>query len=680
MEGSGHWRIYTSHWDAAQSTWSAETLVSSPPNLEVDERRPSLAFDDHDQLHLAWAAVGKFAGIAHATWDGTDWTSPTWTDTSEPVEAPIVMADGKVRLLWLTPGGNEATPVRQQSVKEMTDPLPRSLPPHPAAVASVSSYVPNRHLAHGDSITCGCYDDIDGQPATPYPTFLERRLDSSVGPSEVINSGKPGEKARAARPRLQETVQIYQPQYLQIMEGTNDVTSNYSDAETAYAVRLLIRDARAELPGIQIVVATLVPRLDHHYELTRATNQQIVWVAGKEHVPVADQWQAFHNYGDWRELFVDTRHPGTTGLHIIADTFFQSMVGAGWLPDDPTPPDAWITSLPPQSECPAVTVAWTGDDGDGTGVASYDVQVRDNGGPWTGWLQETPETSGIYADATPGHSLSFRVRARDQVGNVGDYSAPATTQIEDTTPPESIGVLSLPPYRIAPFTVSWWGYDTCSQVTSYDVEYRVGNGLWQPWLTQTPSSSGDFNPSSPQCGQSYSFRVRAYDGLDNRSVWSDGTESTTLACHAASGNIGNVRETPIAGARLSASPDALGADPSNETGFYTLYFEDAGSYDIAVERDGFGVLPAQQGVTVAGHVTGVDLILPPADDQVDNGGFEKAGWGNASEPVAGLARQLDQADAVAHGPPGQQHRTGQYAKGRDGRSDDHRRRRGRDFR
>jgi lysophospholipase L1-like esterase len=360
-------------------------------------------------------------------------------------------------------------------------------------------------LAHGDSITCGCYDDVEGQPATPYPTFLEQRLDSSVGPSEVINSGKPGEKARAAAERLQASLQTYLPQYVLIMEGTNDVSREYSAADTAYHIKLLVWEVTREsgIDGVEVVLATLTPRLDHHNPLLQETNVEIAKVARGQGLPLADQWQAFQNYGNLEDLFVldplepgslHPVHPNSTGLKIIADTFYQTMVNAGLLPDDTTPPTAWITSLPPQSECAGVNVAWNGDDGDGSGIGSFDVQVQDNSGPWTDWLLGTPAYSGTYVGAPVGHTLGFRVRARDQVGNIGDYSPKATTQVVDNTPPDLVSVTPLLPYRMAPFTVSWWGYDRCSQVTKYDVEYRVGSGSWKSWLIGTGKTSASFNP------------------------------------------------------------------------------------------------------------------------------------------------------------------------------------------
>lgn len=641
-EQDDRWRIYLSRWDATRAAWANETMVSSPASLTIDERRPSLAFAADGQLHLAWSVSGALSGIAHTTWAGGDWAPVTWTETTEPVEAPVVIAwghpnrDGASQewLAWLqsayavplAPDGSELAPIQYQPVESATAPLAQSLPPSPAAPVT-ANYVSNRYLAHGDSITCGCYTDSSGQPVTPYTTLLDTRLDSSVAASEVINSGLPGEKARGARERLKASLLTYTPQYGLIMEGTNDAKV-YSAAESAWAVRLLIMDAKSTLPGIQVVMANLIPRLDQYKEDIVLTNHELVRVAAKERVPLADQWQAYIDYGPYQALYVDLIHPGTPGFQVIANTFFQTMLNAGILAKDSVPPTAQIASLPAQSECTAVTISWAGDDGGGSGIGSYDVQIQDNGGPWTDWLLQTPNSSATYVGVRHGHTVGFRVRARDKVGNVGTFSAPATTAIKDTTPPQSAGVLPLPSYQIAPFVVGWWASDLCSQVVKYDVQTRIGSGPWTPWLTQTTNRSGTLDPPSPQCGQTYAFQVRAYDAAGNGpSAWSKEMTATTLACHGASGTIQTVRETPIYNAQLSASPDALWASPSDAAGSYSIYFSEPGTFHIFAERAGFGALPARQNLAVTGHVAGVDFYLPPLDDRVDNGGFEAGDWG-----------------------------------------------------
>ena len=82
-------------------------------------------------------------------------------------------------------------------------------------------------------------------------------------------------------------------------------------------------------------------------------------------------------------------------------------------------PTSTLTS-PVQWHGSTVPVRWQGQD-DLSGVASYDVQVRDGlTGTWTDWLTYTTLLSAPFP-ALGGHTYYFRVRARDLAGNVEPY-------------------------------------------------------------------------------------------------------------------------------------------------------------------------------------------------------------------------------------------------------------------
>ncbi len=95
-----------------------------------------------------------------------------------------------------------------------------------------------------------------------------------------------------------------------------------------------------------------------------------------------------------------------------------------------------------------------------------------------------------------------------------------TTGTGDTTPPS----VSLPLAAIqtaTTFTVSWTATDADSGVARYDVDYRIGAGAWQRWLTGATRTSQTFSGSN---GQTYGFRVTAWDRAGN----SASAEATTV--------------------------------------------------------------------------------------------------------------------------------------------------------
>jgi hypothetical protein len=82
-----------------------------------------------------------------------------------------------------------------------------------------------------------------------------------------------------------------------------------------------------------------------------------------------------------------------------------------------------IDTLPPLSQASAppcavlsATISWSGSDS-GSGLSSYDVQVRQEGGPsWNTWQSATTATSGTYTGTT-GPVYQFRSLASDLAGN-----------------------------------------------------------------------------------------------------------------------------------------------------------------------------------------------------------------------------------------------------------------------
>lgn len=89
---------------------------------------------------------------------------------------------------------------------------------------------------------------------------------------------------------------------------------------------------------------------------------------------------------------------------------------------DLTPPIAKVNPLPERA-AGAVKVSWSGEDAV-SDVVSYDVEVRESpDGAWTPWLKETSATSALYRGKS-GKVYEFRVRARDEAGNVSAFALP----------------------------------------------------------------------------------------------------------------------------------------------------------------------------------------------------------------------------------------------------------------
>ena len=619
-------RIHLRAWSVADG-WGQEEIVSSSPESYVDETKPCLALDDADRLHVTWRVTGGVEGQGYRAFDGRDWTPARLGVPATAAGSVCLPGSGAPTLLWW-PDGEPA--VLPHSADLAGAPLPL-LPEAQAPVESrdvTIQLVINRHLAFGDSITWGQFTDpATGQLVGDYPARLSQKLNGRVVPSEVINDGVPSERVKPGRFRLTDVSwPMYKPQFLELMEGTNDITHTDAYNDIAFYLDEMVKYVKAT--GTRVFLSTLIPRQDNRYDETQTMNGYIANVAAKRAVPLVDNWQAFHNSGNWQALMVDYLHPNGTGMQVLADTWYASILtNISWLTEDTEPPQTWIESLPATSECTAAQVQWNGTDNISEQL-EFDVQIQKNGGLWTDWLMATLDKSGTYTAGQLGDSLGFRVRGRDMVGNQSDYSAPKYTSLVDSAPPYGVGMAELPAVQKAPFTLSWWGEDACSAVT-FDVQCSAGSSTnWQTWLSGVSYTSASFDPETapcgpPQYGKSYYFRTIARDQAGRTTT--SASVSTIVAKYTLAGGVFDIRHQPVAGASVDVDPAPLAAEP-RPAGF-RAYLAGAGDYEVSASRSGFGLLPPMP-LQVAGDVDDADLVLPPHDDVVSNGGFEGglAGW------------------------------------------------------
>ncbi len=284
---------------------------------------------------------------------------------------------------------------------------------------------------------------------------------------------------------------------------------------------------------------------------------------------------------------------------------------------DNWPPIVSIDPLPAISPSP-IHVSWSGEDEGLAGLDYFEVQVREGGGDWQDWLQTT-ELGGMYA-GVGGHHYAFRVRARDKIGNLSDWTAPTATTVEEI-PPHTV-FTHLPRYLRNNSAIAWLGEDEGgSGVKTYDVQYREApDEQWQDLRTQTTDTHAVF--SSDSVGQSYFFRVRAVDNAGNQETWDDvGQGPVTIYHWGVTGAVHDNRGRPLAGAEIVSAPAAWLANPSDENGNYALYVNaSAGSYKIDWSFPGF---PSPPTTTYPASVDAhTDVAMPPLDDVIQDGVFE----------------------------------------------------------
>jgi RHS repeat-associated protein len=85
---------------------------------------------------------------------------------------------------------------------------------------------------------------------------------------------------------------------------------------------------------------------------------------------------------------------------------------------DAAAPTSSVTPLPTSTTAKLLTVSWSGqDEAGGSGVATYDVFLSVDGGPFVAIVTASHDTS-ISSSVDPGHTYAFYSIARDNVGHV----------------------------------------------------------------------------------------------------------------------------------------------------------------------------------------------------------------------------------------------------------------------
>jgi len=616
--------------------WTSE--YSLPTNGK-SVHDPVLIFDRSGGAHLAWAS-GRF--LAYSRRVNGAWTVPRLVSGMRLLPTALAMAvDGRGRLALAWSSSPKAFQLRQLDVAGLPASLPAEKPEVGLVPATIQpAAVVGRLVAFGDSITYGGYN----APNT-YPVLLEKRIDDHVYPSEVINEGVPGEWSSEGLARLDGVLNTWDPQYLLVMEGTNDISHYRSGTPGRVTINLGSMIDEAKKRSVKGLLATIPPRTDDKEDETEETNGRIRSLASEHHYILADQWAALTAYPGWKNYIQNYVHPYGPLMDVIANTWYDAFLSLPWINEDTVPPSSSVIALPASTEGPAISLSWAGTDSGnsgstnlGTGIAAYDIQVRDGpSGPWTTWLSETPNVSGTYKGQY-GHTYYFRSRARDRAGNWEPYDSDqgdTSTLITDTTAPDT-SVLPLQPYRLGPFTVRWAGSDALSGIASYDVQYRVGSTItWHDWLTHTTATEATFGAGAPvtlTVGQTYYFRSRARDNAGNLESYPSGDNGdawTTVVGYGFSGHVYGNRGLPLYGAEIHAS-DAFTVGISGYDGYYEVYLPTSGDYAVTPTQKDAGALPPLPNLTVASIITGVDFYLPPVLDSIADGGFE-SGW-NAWKP------------------------------------------------
>ena len=135
-------------------------------------------------------------------------------------------------------------------------------------------------------------------------------------------------------------------------------------------------------------------------------------------LPVDDstgRGEAFLNYTVEEKANLTTGTPINAQATVVFDTNAPLNTNTTTNTIDAGTPTSSVTALPASESSPSFTVSWSGSDGEGPGIASYNVYVSDDGGPFQPYLTGTTLTSTTFTGQV-GHTYGFYSVATDPLG------------------------------------------------------------------------------------------------------------------------------------------------------------------------------------------------------------------------------------------------------------------------
>ncbi len=216
---------------------------------------------------------------------------------------------------------------------------------------------------------------------------------------------------------------------------------------------------------------------------------------------------------------------------------------------DTTAPNTQIDASPPAlSASPNAEFKFSGSDGAGSGVASF--ECRRDSSEASAWAPcASPKTYSALLDG----EHSFQVRAIDQAANL-DASPATFTWTIDATPPTA--TIDSGPAGITNDSTPTFGFHSNEAGSTFQCSIDTGTPAYGP--CSGPGSS--HTPPSPLGDGSYTFRLRATDAAGNQ-----GTATRSFSLDTAAPPGPDLTSTVPASPANQNSPKVLGSAPAGST-------------------------------------------------------------------------------------------------------------------
>lgn len=175
------------------------------------------------------------------------------------------------------------------------------------------------YVAFGDSITRGVMG------GTNYPDKLEDKFQAYYGEGTLIKEGIGGEEASDGKNRIGSVISDHAPDYILILEGTNDIQAGADMDDLADDLFDMCDEARAR--GVIPVLGMLSPRQDVFERPMRWVNDYYLKPEARDRgILIADHYGAFMQHENWKDLLAGRTHPNDAGYEVMAQCWFDALL------------------------------------------------------------------------------------------------------------------------------------------------------------------------------------------------------------------------------------------------------------------------------------------------------------------------------------------------------------------
>ena len=315
--------------------WSTPKLII-PENNRFSADLPGMLKTRNAEVKLLWYENNQ---CYESLWNGSIWSQPQSAHFLLPEDFLEKFSIGPAYISW-----NEHDifqSIRIIPPQQQKEPITARYPYQNTSkyfawidnLISPSAYAeaePTRYVAFGNSVTEGV-GATDPRSTYAYPPRLEEKLNLSIGSSVVYNLGVGGERTIDGLDRMDSVIAQYNPQYVLILEGINDMTYQYSTSTIIFNLGQMIDKVIAF--GATPLLASLPPRTDCLANRVKDDmNPAIQRLAEEKVVTFVDQYTTLAE--DTDIYMSDRKHPNDAGYEIMATNWFNAIASIIVPPDN----------------------------------------------------------------------------------------------------------------------------------------------------------------------------------------------------------------------------------------------------------------------------------------------------------------------------------------------------------